>query len=534
MTSPAALAAPGRLRPVTEPAPQPPPIFGHPAGLFVLFFTEMWERFSYYGMRSLLVLFLIADARHGGWSWSRAEALQLYGWYTGLAFFLPLVGGYIADRWLGSSRAVLAGGLLIALGHACLLLDTPLAFFPGLALVASGTGLFKPNVSVMVGQLYRDGNEPLRDAGYTLFYMGVNSGAFFGTLLCGYVGETVSWPLGFSLAGLFMLLGTMQFYFAGAMLGVAGDPGEARNPAQDQTQNRAGKQQGRAADLPARVVADRLHVVYLLSFFAIFFWFAYEQAGGAMTIFAAAYTDRQLDAGGGQLFKAVNGMMSVISALILTWVMGKLCVAGGRRALRSNLLLGLCLALVWTLLVWMLLRTWRQPQPSVPATWFGVLPAFFIVVFAPLWSRLWERRWNPAGPVKFGLGLLLLGAGFAVLAYGARGIPSGAASASVNLGFLAAAYWLHTMGELCVSPVGLSLISKLAPQRLRGLMFGVWFLNAAVAIKLAGLAGSYIDRISSAWSMSTFFLIFAVVPAAAGLLITTLNRWMTLKMHGVR
>ena len=499
-----------------------PLIFGHPASLFVLFFTEMWERFSYYGMRSLLVLFLIADARHGGWGWSRAQALQLYGWYTGLVFFTPLIGGYIADRWLGSSRAVLAGGLTISLGHACLLLDTPAAFFLGLALVVSGTGLFKPNISVLVGQLYGAGNEQLRDAGYTLFYMGVNAGAFFGTLLCGYMGETVSWPLGFSLAGLFMLLGTMQFYFAGAMPDAGAGTTRQRHalPA--------------LPELPAAVVKDRMHVVYLLSFFAIFFWFAYEQAGGTMTIFASAYTDRVLDAGSGQVFKILNGAMSVVSALILTWVMGKLCVASGRRGLRSNCLLGVCLCMVWTLLSWMLWRTWSDPQLSVPATWFGVLPAFFIVIFAPVWSRIWERYWSPGGPVKFGLGLLLLGGGFAVLAYGARGIPSGAGSAAVNLGFLVAAYWLHTMGELCLSPVGLSLISKLAPPRLLGLMFGVWFLNAAIAIKLAGLVGSYIDSISRAWSMSTFFLIFAVVPGTAGVIILALNRRLAARMHGVR
>ncbi|MDL2354673.1 MAG: peptide MFS transporter [Pseudomonadota bacterium] len=499
-----------------------PRIFGHPASLFVLFFTEMWERFSYYGMRSLLVLFLIADSKHGGWGWSRAEALQLYGWYTGLVFFTPLIGGYIADRWLGSGNAVRAGGLIISAGHACLLLDTPAAFFLGLALIVSGTGLFKPNISVMVGQLYGANNEQLRDAGYTLFYMGVNSGAFFGTLLCGYLGETVSWHLGFGLAGLFMLLGTMQFYFAGGTLDSGGDRSTAQMAIEA------------TAELPGRVVADRLQVVYLLSFFAIFFWFAYEQAGGAMTIFASAYADRVLDANSSKIFKIVNGLMSVVSALILSWVMGKLFAATGRRALWSNLLLGTCLGLVWMLLAWILLRTWTDPQLSVPATWFGVLPAFFIVLFAPALSRIWERYWNPDGPVKFGIGLLLLGGGFAVLAYGARGIPSGASTGTVGMAFLVVAYWLHTMGELCISPVGLSLISKLAPARLLGLMFGVWFLNAAIAIKLAGLAGSYIDRISSAWSMSTFFLIFAVIPALAGLVIMALNKWMAVKMHGVR
>jgi POT family proton-dependent oligopeptide transporter len=506
------------------PADNPPAatIFGHPPGLFVLFFTEMWERFSYYGMRAILVLFLITEAGHGGWGWTRAEALQLYGWYTGLVFFTPLLGGYIADRWLDGCKAVLIGGVIISTGHACLLLDTPVAFFLGLAFIVCGTGLFKPNISVLVGQLYGAKNEELRDAGYTLFYMGVNSGAFFGTLLCGYLGETVSWPLGFGLAGLFMLLGTLQFYFARGIFGRIDTIPKQRTsiaPADEHAH---------------AVVTDRLKVVYVLSFFAIFFWFSYEQAGGSMTIFASAYTDRALTPASGSIFKVVNCMMSVIPAVILTWVMFKLARCTQRSYSRSNLILLSCLALIWTLLIWVVRREYMNDQLSVPATWFSALPAFFIVTFAPVFSRLWARYWNPPGPIKFGIGLLLLGAGFATLSYGALGIPSGAKTASVGMIFLICAYGLHTMGELCFSPVGLSLISKLAPPRLLGFMFGIWFLNAAIAIKLAGLVGSYIDRISSAWSMASFFLIFAIVPAIAGLIIIALNKWMITRMHGVR
>ncbi len=494
-------------------------IFGHPPSLFILFFTEMWERFSYYGMRALLVLFLVTASGQGGWGWSRAEALQLYGWYTGLVYFTPLLGGYLADRWLGSRKAVALGGLIIATGHACLLLERTSAFFIGLSLIVLGTGLFKPNISVLVGRLYDKKNEALRDAGYTLFYMGVNSGAFLGTLLCGYLGEKISWSLGFGLAGLFMLLGTMQFYFSSHMFASEADT--------------AARSHLTAQEASPAVVADRLKIVYLLSFFTIFFWFAYEQAGGSMTIFASAYTDRVLDVEGGQIFKTVNTLMSVVPAMILTWVMGKLLLNSGRNFPLASLFMVCCQSLVLALLVWMLRREFNADQVSVPASWFGALPAFFIVLFAPLFSRVWERYWRPNGPIKFGLGLLLLGMGFAVLAYGALGIPSGARTASVSMKYLVLAYWFHTMGELCVSPVGLSLISKLAPPRLLGFMFGVWFLNTAIAVKLAGLAGSYIDHISSAWSMSSFFLIFAIIPALAGLLVIILNKWMSKKMHGI-
>ena len=501
----------------------PPTILGQPNQLFVLFFTEMWERFSYYGMRALLVLFLIAEASKGGWGWSREEALSLYGWYTLLVYLTPILGGYIADRLLGTRRSVLLGGFIIAAGHVSLFMDTVTSFYIGLGLIVIGTGLFKPNISAIVGQLYGKDNEGARDGGYTLFYMGVNAGAFFGISLCGYIGEKISWNLGFGLAGIFMILGALQFWLSQGLFGSIGDKLDAAAKVAREVVD----------DTPRQIVADRLKAIFVFSFFTIFFWFAFEQAGGSMTIFAADYTDRTLTGSSGLIFKIINTAMTLIPAAILSWLLFKLYRSTGGKYAMANLSLAVAFAIIWGLSLWMLGREFAMDQSEVPATWFGVLNSFFIVVLAPMFSKMWEEKWNPSGPVKFGVGLILLGLGFAVLAYGSAGIPQGAKTAQVSMMFLTLAYLLHTMGELCQSPVGLSYISKLAPARLLGLMFGVWFLNSAIANKIAGSTGSHIDRISSTYSMSIFFLIFTVIPIAAGLVLMALTPLMKKWMHGV-
>ena len=307
----------------------PNTILGHPNSLFVLFFTEMWERFSYYGMRALLVLFLISETTKGGWGWSRADATSLYAWYTMLVYFTPILGGYLADRYLGTRRAVVLGGFIIAAGHVSLFFETIPSFYLGLGLVIAGTGLFKPNISAIVGQLYNKDNEGSRDGGYTLFYMGVNAGAFFGISLCGYIGEKVSWNLGFGLAGVFMILGALQFFFSQK---VFGDIGTA--PSKEKT-----AAANAVDDTPAHVVADRLKAVFVFAFFTIFFWFAFEQAGGSMTIFAADYTDRTLVGTSGLIFKIVNTLMTVIPAAVLTWLLFQLHRATGKSQWLGNLLL---------------------------------------------------------------------------------------------------------------------------------------------------------------------------------------------------
>ncbi|MCY4752967.1 peptide MFS transporter [Pelomonas aquatica] len=547
-TSPVAdVPASGRATPRQASAA----ILGQPNQLFVLFFTEMWERFSYYGMRGLLVLFLVTEAAKGGWGWTRAEATTLYGWYTMGAYLLPVLGGYLADRFLGTRRAVVVGGFVIAAGHVSMFLNTVPSFYIGLGLVVVGTGLFKPNVSAVVGQLYGPKEDNARDGGYTLFYMGVNAGAFFGILLCGYIGEKLSWHLGFGLAGLFMILGALQFYFSQHIFGDIGAPPAVATPLAQVLKAWAIFILGfvwpptlfrRIINFLVTVwrflVGDgeengRLKAIFVFSFFTIFFWFAFEQAGGSMTIFAADYTDRTLAGTSGFAFKVVNSLMTVLPALILTWLLWKLNRSTGSRYLLANGLLALAFAVIWGLVLWMLGREFALEQSEVPATWFGVLNSFFLVILAPMFSKMWEKHWNPAGSVKFGVGLVLLGLGFAALSYGSAGIPQGAKTAQVSMIYLTLAYLLHTMGELCLSPVGLSYISKLAPARLLGLMFGVWFLNTAFANKLAGVTGSYIDEISNHYSMSIFFLIFTAIPIGAGLVLMLLAPWMKKKMHGV-
>ncbi|MFG6446623.1 peptide MFS transporter [Roseateles sp. BYS180W] len=510
----------------TQTAPTPGhKILGHPDSLFVLFFTEMWERFSYYGMRALLVLFLISETAKGGWGWSRAEATQLYGWYTMLVYLTPILGGYIADRFMGTRRAVLLGAIIIAAGHASLFFETVPLFYTGLSLIILGTGLFKPNISAIVGQLYDKNDAAGRDGGYTLFYMGINAGAFFGISLCGYIGEKISWHYGFGLAGVFMILGALQFYLAQGIFGKIGDP--------PSDESRAAALQAQQDEGPAHVVRDRLIAIGVFSFFTIFFWFAFEQAGGSMTIFAADYTDRTLTGSAGTIFNLVNTVLTLGPAVVLTWLLAKLFGGTGGKYLTSNLLLVGALGLIWALSLWMLGREFGAESTVVPATWFGVLNSFFIVILAPAFSKMWERHWNPSGPVKFGVGLVLLGLGFLSLAIGASSIPPGAKTAQISMMFIILAYLLHTMGELCLSPVGLSYVSKLAPARLLGLMFGVWFVNSAVANWVAGKTGSYIDVISTTYSMSTFFLIFTLVPAGAGVVLMLLAPWMKRKMHGI-
>jgi len=499
---------------------------GHPEGLFFLFFTEMWERFSYYGMRSLLVLFLVSSAMKGGWGWDRADAISLYGSYTFWVYVTGILGGYLADKVLGARRAVVTGGFIIAAGHVCLALDTHFSFYLGLALVVAGTGLFKPNISTIVGQLYGRGEaeDEKRDAGYTLFYMGVNSGAFFGMALCGYIGEKISWSYGFGLAGFFMILGALQFYFVQGVFGQVGlvdkdKVADAQVPAEVEAEK--------------HIVRDRLIAICIFSTFTIIFWMMFEQAGGSMTIFAADYTDRTLEGSFGFLFKVANTLLLVIPTMVLTWVVAKLWRATVHRYLLSNILIGICFVAVWGLLIWMLSREFAADKSEIPATWFGILNSFFIIVLAPLFSKMWQDYWKPSGPVKFATGLCLLGLGFGVLAFGAMGIPSGAKTASVSIIWLVLAYLFHTMGELCLSPVGLSYISKLAPSRLLGVMFGVWFLMTAIGNKLAGMSGSLIDEISNTYSLSTFFLIFFLLPVGVGLIMLLLNKWMLRKMHGV-
>ncbi|MEL7498246.1 MAG: peptide MFS transporter [Planctomycetota bacterium] len=637
--------------PTTAPEDQ---VFGHEPGLFLLFFTEMWERFSYYGMRALLVLFLVSEIAGGGWGWSREDALYLYAIYTGLVYLTPILGGIMADKVLGYRGAVLLGALLMTLGHASLAFETASTFYIGLGLLILGNGFFKPNISTIVGQLYAN-NAERKDAAYTIFYMGINAGAFLGILLCGFVGEQIGWSYGFGLAGIFMLLGMIMFQLGQSIFGEIGTLGykaetaggtqvevsgatavtgtETENPFQSPSADAdTAKPPVKIGEESPDVIRDRLIVVGILSFFTIFFWMAFEQAGGSLTIFAKDYTQRVLTGSAHTTFVVVNTLLTLAPLAIVTYVLANLFQKTFAKIPYSNLAIGLSFVMIWAIAIYMLsyqfntksyeitfmvpvevdeaeaamlkqaetiltgesspivaseqemtevMRTIRsasaleegseiyvvdmeqkagqgklkkvtkeqadeyatkfvanvvrekQSETEVPASWFGILNSFFIIAFAPLFSKLWETRLNPSAPVKFALGLILLGLGFGAVAIGSSTIETGAESASVSLWWLVFAYLFHTLGELCLSPVGLSYVSKLAPAKLVGLMFGVWFFATAIANYLAGWTGSYIDQISEQIGLVGFFLIYTAIPIAAGLVLIALNGMIKKMMHGI-
>ncbi|RCL70590.1 MAG: MFS transporter [Cryomorphaceae bacterium] len=499
-------------------------IFDHPTGLFVLFFTEMWERFSYYGMRAILVLFLTSSIMNEGWGWEREDALVLYGWYTGLVYFTPLIGGILADKFLGYRNATVMGAFIMALGHGSMALEyfSDSFFFLGIALLIIGNGLFKPNISSIVGQLYKD-DDIRKDGAYTIFYMGINCGAFLGILLCGYLGEKVGWHWGFGLAGIFMFFGMLQFYFAQNIFGSIGLKPEKKKDL---------KSEDKTKTPITGVEWDRIIVILVFSAATIFFWWAFEQAGGSMTIFANDYTERNLTGESSMIFKTVNTIITIVPMVVITYVLFRLFQNIFQKYFLSNLFLGSSFVIIWGIVLWMINNEFSQDATEIPASWFSVLNSLFIIIFAPIFSKIWASKYNPSGPIKFSIGLILLGLGFGFLAYGSMSIPYGAQTASVSIFWLVFAYLFHTLGELCVSPVGLSYVSKLAPVRLVGLMFGFWLLSSFFANLIGGFTGSYINVISEQAGLSGFFLIFTLIPIGAGIVMFLLNGFLKKKMHG--
>ncbi|QXP73534.1 peptide MFS transporter [Tenacibaculum sp. AHE15PA] len=510
-------------------------LMGHPSGLFVLFFTEMWERFSYYGMRAILVLFLTSAVTgdNPGWGWSREDALGLYGTYTMLVYFSPIIGGYLADKFLGYRFSVAIGAFIMTFGHAAMALNTPWSLYLGIGLLVAGNGLFKPNITSIINGVYKNAQDK-KDGAFTIFYMGVNAGAFVGILLCGYVGETAGWHYGFGLAGIFMFLGMLQFWFAQGIFGSIGLSPSKTIEYNDAIENVDEKTTIVEEKVPANVQRDRYIVVGILAFFTIFFWAAFEQAGGSMTIFAGDYTNRVLQGSSADIFRVANTLLTVIPLLIITYVLIQLFKITFKKYALSNIFLGTSFAIIWCVVIWMLKNQFSDVKTEVPASWFSILNSFYIIAFAPLISKIWESKFNPHATVKFGMGLVLLGLGFGVLAYGSAEIPQGAQTASVSMIWLILAYLLHTLGELCLSPVGLSYVSKLVPASTIGVMFGLWYIAIGMGNKAAGLMGGMIDKITTAYDMSTFFLIFTIVPVLAGFILMSLTPLVKKLMHGVK
>ena len=503
----------------------------HPKGLYLLFFTEMWERFSYYGMLAIFILFMTKALFMGN-----AEASNVYGSFTGLVYLTPLLGGYISDRFWGNRRSILVGGILMALGQFLLFFSGSLvteaaqsatsisAMWAGLTLLIIGNGFFKPNISTMVGQLYPP-NDRRIDGAFTIFYMGINLGALFSPLICGGLGDAGSifdFKWGFLAAGVGMVISTITFELLKNKYLVDAKGGHIGMPKQKLDMKTVATILGSVAlmfvllnfktwfktdidligfliygamiAMPIVIFSDkklvheekqRISVIFILAFFVIFFWACFEQAGASLTLFADTQTERHI---------------------------------GG-----------------W----------------EMPASYFQSVNPALIILLAPLFSILWcwlgKRGWEPSSPLKMSMGLGLLALGYVVIAFGVHGVDP---AAKISMWWLITLYGLHTMGELCLSPIGLSMVSKLAPLRLSSLLMGTWFLANAAANKFAGTLSALIPPGAGEAPVTAetvfpkflgftidnlfhFFIVFIVLSGSAAVLLLGIHRWLQKRMHGV-
>ncbi|CAA0169024.1 peptide MFS transporter [Tenacibaculum maritimum] len=697
-------------------------VLGHPAGLFVLFFTEMWERFSFYGMRVLLINFLTMAlvGYNPGWEWTVENAGALFGTYAMLLYITPIIGGIIADKITGYRWAVIIGAAIMTLGHVSMAFETEFSLYLGLALLVIGTGFFKPTMTSIISEMYKE-NPEKKDGAYTIYYMGVNAGAFFGMMLCGYLAEKVGWAYGFGLAGVFMLLGTLQFWLAGSLFGSIGakpskvhvvevpqnineeypekrTDGGAEEPLNPfttldkiliiissviglgyafndplskiggidmfsalETTIKGVKLEGQyIAVLFAlalflflvisrisrytKVVRDRMIAFIIFAFFTVFFWLSFEQGASSLVIFARDNVDRLLSGTEATIFNIVNTLLTVVPLVIITYVLYVLWKKTYSKIPGSNVVLVICFLGMWTVVGWMLNRDFNttaydvifqaietpvldeqgmhkknedgvlqysytaittqtqlnntdkvverttsiaEPIPlkvgdkvhiitkndegtefgyldaerlqyakdnakklnrdngivnatvseikenevEITVSWFSILNSFFIIAFASMFSRWWDSKYNPSAATKYALGLIIMAIGFGLLAYGSYGMKEGV---KVSMIWLVLAYLFHTLGELCLSPVGLSYVSKLVPARMIAFMFGMWYLAIAIGNKLAAVLGGQIENITKQYDLSTFFLIFTIVPLVAGVLVFLLNPVIKKLMHGVK
>ena len=479
--------------------------FGHPRGLSTLFFTEMWERFSYYGMRALLTLYMTSKLVDGGLGFSETYSSAIYATYVSSVWYLPLVGGWLADKVLGARRAVLLGGIIIACGHYSMAIDSLPTFYAALILIACGTGLLKPNISTMVGQLY-DTADKRRDAGFSIFYMGINLGAFISPFVTGFLAQSAffrgvitrmgmnpahAWHWGFAAAGVGMTIGVIQYVLGGHRLKDAGKRPTREKPSGTSGQGidfitlglsivcaLAGAAFGYRFDqgwvsVPFWTVCGyfvgylggttrllkgeelrRVLVIFILVVFSVIFWMTYEQAGSSMTLFADRLTRNQ----------------------IFGW--------------------------------------------TFPSSWWQSVPAVFVIILAPIFAFIWQKMGDrqPSSPAKFAFGLMFAGVAFGVITFAASLTGAG----RVSPWWLAIVYFIQTLGEMCLSPVGLSTISKLSPVRMVGLMMGVWFLSISIGSYIAGRTTQLFEK-GTAEVLTRAFGIFSGITLAAALLLALLT-----------
>jgi POT family proton-dependent oligopeptide transporter len=502
---------------MTTNAPGPPPshaqydtrFFGHPRGLATLFFTEMWERFSYYGMRAILIFYMTDKIVKGGLGFGDDKAGAVYGLYTAMVYVLCLGGGWVADRIVGQQRAVLLGGLFIAAGEFCLMGPGQGAFYLALVLLMVGTGLLKGNVSTIVGQLYRQ-EDPRRDSGFSIFYMGINIGSLVSPIFCGWVGERISWRLGFGLAGLGMLAGVIQYVLGAKYLGDAGlHPASTGDPAADARQRRNA------------IWAVGGGLAVLAAFGAL----------GATGVIAFTAT---------LISNSLGWVLMGISVVVFTWlIFSKTWTAEERKRSAAILVLFVASAIFWASFEQagssLSLFAERNTDRHVfgfefPASWFQFVQPIFVVILAPVFAWLWlalnRRHREPSSPAKFSMGLLWAGLAIAIMVPAAMMSAHGAL---VSSWWLTGTYLLQTLGEMCLSPVGLSAMTKLAPARAAGFMMGIWFLSISIGNWLAGKAASLYSSIP----LPSLFGMVAGATIAAALVLVLMIRPTVRLMSGV-
>ena len=482
--------------------------FGHPRGLATLFFTEMWERFSYYGMRAILVLAMVAAVDQGGLGLDDRSATAIYGLYTAGVYMFTLAGGWIADRLLGQRAAVWYGGIIIACGHFTMALPWTETFFMGMVLIVLGTGLLKPNISAMVGQLYSEDSSARRYAGFSIFYLGINLGSFIGQLICGYLGERVGWHYGFGAAGVFMVLGLAQYRMTGHYLGHAG----LLNSALDAQTLDNRQRDWRSVQVSLALVLGVLAFI-ATGTVAVDPLLLAQSTGVLIVVVSLAYFAYVLIWGG-----LTADERKRIGAIIVMFVAAALFWSGFEQA-------GSSFNLFAERYTDRVMFGWE-----VPASWLQSINPFFIVILAPMFAALWVRLGikglEPSTPIKMVLGLLQMALGFLVLYFAAQFVVQGQQVAPT---WLLLTYLLHTTGELCLSPVGLSVVTRLSPPRYVGQMMGVWFMGAALGNLIAGLLAGFFGEESVATMPDRFFYVFVFGSVAAVMLLSIhpiVRRWM--------
>jgi POT family proton-dependent oligopeptide transporter len=476
--------------------------FGHPRGLATLFFMEMWERYSYYGTRALLILYMTAAVSSGGLGFSVLKAGSLYGFYTAMVYLLSLPGGWVADRIIGQQRAVLFGGILIGVGNICLASPSLVTFYTGLGFLMFGTGLLKPNVSTIVGQLYGPADKR-RDAGFSIFYIGINVGAF-SPLIVGWVGEKVNWRLGFATSAIGMLIGVVQYLVTSKYLGEAG-----RHPTGSGSLE---KDRGQKRNVGFITSAAVLAFVVLVAL----------NSRGVITITAQSISN------------GLGWVLLSISIAVFAWmILGKGWSREERKRAAAIMVLFIASSIFWgayeqagsSLNLFAERNTNRHVLGyEFPASWFQWVQPLFVLILAPLFAWLWVRlgKHEPSSPAKFSVGLLFVGLSFMVL------VPP-AAHVGVSPNWLNMAYFLSVIGEMCLSPVGLSAMTKLAPVRAMGFVMGVWFLSLSIGDWLAGRAGALFETMP----LRTLYGVSAAVPIIAAIILALLVKPTKRLMAGV-